>query len=349
MKSWHILHKGIYTCLSVVVVTVLHCANYSIAFSPCSSQISWHWDCQSHFSNTLGHSKKGECISRQYQHADANKEQDVGTTRTCTAWNESLSKPKDQFFWAAQRNEEEIIDYCARKIFPNTHPHMSHARIHVVSTELPLVIIDDFLSNELCEEIVKAAKQDGKMMRSTLGVSQEETETRTSSTTWLREVHCEEPLRLLAGRVSRLSGIPAGHMENLQVVRYEPGQKFDMHTDHLEDFNNLECKGRLATCLLYLNSSWEGKDESEQTGNFFRGGQTYFPEYNVNVLPKRGRAIFWFNTIEKPGQSGYEDEMALTVDLKSRHAGKPVLDGEKWVCNRWVHPISLGNGVRDET
>ena len=219
------------------------------------------------------------------------------------------------------------------------------------------------------------------MKRSTMGVSQQQTGTRTSSTTWLREEDEDEdeddeevmmmdravcrgtttssPLRYLAEKVSRLSGVPATHFENLQVVRYEPGQKFDVHTDHLDEFNDLECRGRVATCLLYLNSSRKGmgmgmggQGESEKAGNFFRGGETYFPEYNVNIIPKRGRAVFWFNTIEKQVQqsarmcSGYEDDdTRLTVDLRSRHAGKPVIggggSGEKWVCNLWIHPVPL--------
>ncbi len=343
MQSRYYVKKEIYICLSVVV-TSLYCLACSVAFS-----ISWHWHGRLHFSKssngdfgTFGRYKKG--VSRQFQH---HAKVDVGTS---TTWNEASSKSKDDFFWAEPRNQEEIYKFISKQIFPNIHQEIAQAKIHIVSTELPLVIIDDFLSDEMCQEIIEAAKQDGKMTRSTLGVSQEETETRTSSTTWLREVHCEKPLLLLAGKVSRISsGIPAAHMENLQVVRYEPGQKFDMHTDHLEDFNKLECKGRLATCLLYLNSSWEGKDEYDRTGNHFHGGQTYFPEYNIEVVPKRGRAVFWFNTIEKPGQRGYEDDMALSVNLKSRHAGKPVINGEKWVCNRWIHPIPLGNGVRDET
>jgi len=180
-------------------------------------------------------------------------------------------------------------------------------------------------------------------------------------------------------------------MENLQVVRYTDGQEFGIHTDHIAPFNELDCRGRLATCLIYLNSSsssssslsltsssslavekGEGvlgdtyvddsvvergmasrSSSSNNNSRTFDGGCTYFPEYDARIKPKTGRAVFWFNTIERPGMEGYgttvAKDMKLAVDLRSRHSGEPVYNGEKWVCNRWVHPVPLDNGVRDET
>ena len=190
------------------------------------------------------------------------------------------------------------------------------------------------------------------MTQSTMGVSQQISESRTSSTLWLHEHECEKPLRNIAGKVSRLVGLDASHMENLQVVKYEEGQKFDVHTDHLDCFNDLEVKGRLATCLIYLNSSSSGdsggRSGDSSDGGDFRGGCTHFPEFETYVFPKQGRAVFWFNTIEKPGSDGYYDDMFLNVDLRSRHSGEPVYGGEKWVCNRWIHPVPLKHGVRGD-
>jgi hypothetical protein len=83
------------------------------------------------------------------------------------------------------------------------------------------------------------------------------------------------------------------------------------------------------------------------------GGETWFPEIlqdgsenEVKVEPMVGSAIFFFNTMEKPGSTDYSPEMFLRVDKRLRHAGLPVGDGEKWICNRWVHPVDLGAGVR---
>ena len=173
--------------------------------------------------------------------------------------------------------------------------------------------------------------------------------------------------------MSRLVGLHPSHMENLQVVRYTDGQEFGLHTDHIAPFNDLDCRGRLATCLVYLNSSSavstrsgnidsKDVDEVERDDSIgggkssslsFDGGCTYFPEYDARIAPKCGRAVFWFNTVERPGTPGYgtttAKDLKLNVDLRSRHSGEAVYNGEKWVCNRWVHPVPLHNGVRDES
>lgn len=254
-------------------------------------------------------------------------------------------------FWGQPKTKEQIRRHCAQTIFPNQPYIRSRQDIKVISNDLPLITIDNFLSKEMCHQIIEAAKNSSKTMKqSTMGVAQQISNSRTSSTLWLHEHECEKPLRHLAGNVSRLVGLEASHMENLQVVKYEEGQKFDVHTDHLDSFNDLDCRGRLATCLVYLNSS-NHVDNSHGDNTHrgeFQGGCTHFPEYESYIVPKQGRAVFWFNTLEKPGGSDYSKDMFLNVDLRSRHSGEPVYRGEKWVCNRWVHPISLQNGVRDD-
>lgn len=254
-------------------------------------------------------------------------------------------------FWGQTRKKEEIRKYVSSILFPHENYIHTRNRINILSTELPLITIDDFIPPEMCNEIIQTAKESDNMKLSTLGAEQTISDSRTSSTTWIREEQCEIPLRVLAGKVSRLVGLDTSHMENLQVVRYKEGQKFDMHTDHLDDFNHLDCKGRLATCLVYLNSA-NDEDDFESHGGFdggFDGGSTHFPQYDADVVPKQGRAVFWFNTMEKPGSDGYTDTMFHNVDLNSVHAGNAIQNGEKWVCNRWVHPIPLNFGVRDET
>jgi prolyl 4-hydroxylase len=246
--------------------------------------------------------------------------------------NESIS------FWEQKKTNEEIRRHLAKILFPHEDYIRARQHINVISTDLPLITIDNFISAHLCDEIIQAAKASNELKQSTMGLFQNVSSTRTSSTMWLHEKDCEIPLRLLSDKVGGLVGLDASYMENLQVVRYEEGQKFDVHTDHLDSFNDLECKGRLATCLVYLNSSSQGGDK---TG--FDGGSTYFPEYDTHIIPRQGRAVFWFNTVERPGSSGYSENMVLNVDLRSRHSGSPVYNGEKWVCNRWIHPIPIRN------
>ena len=77
----------------------------------------------------------------------------------------------DAKFWRKSRTKEEIVEYCARNIFPHENLQTASKRIHVVTEELPLVVIQNFLSDDMCEEIIEAALQSGDMVRSTTGMS----------------------------------------------------------------------------------------------------------------------------------------------------------------------------------
>ena len=68
------------------------------------------------------------------------------------------------------------------------------------------------------------------------------------------------------------------------------------------------------TFFVYLNDL-AGEDA---------GGETDFPRLNARVRPKRGRAVFWYDTDEK----GEGDERTF-------HAGLPVKVGTK-VCSAWA-------------
>jgi prolyl 4-hydroxylase len=238
--------------------------------------------------------------------------------------------------------------------------------VDVLSSDPPLVVIHDFLTQRDCEDIMDAAGGSANgLQRSTTGAHQKVGTGRTSSTVWLKDGECQFPLRRIASMVSAVSGLPPSHMENLQVCKYLPGQEFKLHTDHQDSYNDLEWRGRLATCLIYLSSATEGMSEAEAGADGMttqpRGGETWFPgvrndadgahddaddDDGLSISPRQGSAVFFWNTLEKPGMQGYDPLMFLQTDVRLRHAGLPVLAGEKWICNRWVHPIDFGSGVR---
>ena len=255
-------------------------------------------------------------------------------------WSEQYIE-SESYFWKDIKSEEMIKMHCSELLFPNIDPSVAKTYISVVSREVPIVIIDNFLPIEMCTEIISKA---GTLTRSTVGDNQNVSQGRTSSTSWLHHEQCEIPLRLLMERFSRLVGLPTENMEKLQVVKYGHGEHFGLHTDHQNSFNNLDVKGRLATCLIYLNSS---NEENGVSRGSFRGGATDFPEYGIQVFPRKGRAVFFFNTKQRPGAHGYDPRMDLEVEMKSRHRGQPVYDGTKWVANCWVHPVSLERDTRD--
>ena len=110
---------------------------------------------------------------------------------------------------------------------------------------------------------------------------------------------------------------PGGIAEELQVVKYRHGQKYDPHHD-FSDRGGSGYGQRFLTLLLYVVVPPEG-------------GHTSFPKaYDGRGMrlkpPRRGGAVLFYSMLP----DGNGDDLSL-------HAGQAVQGGhEKWVCNLWV-------------
>lgn len=72
-------------------------------------------------------------------------------------------------------------------------------------------------------------------------------------------------------RIAAWTFLPQENAENMQVLRYEPGQKYEPHFDYFHDRVNQARGGhRYATVLMYLSTVREG-------------GETVFPNAKVGV------------------------------------------------------------------
>ena len=56
----------------------------------------------------------------------------------------------------------------------------------------------------------------------------------------------------------------------------------------------------------------------------FEGGNTFFPEYDLNVVPEMGKGVLWRNT---------QDGKLLENSI---HAGVPVTKGTKSIYITWI-------------
>ncbi|XAR51792.1 Procollagen-proline dioxygenase [Bertholletia excelsa] len=158
---------------------------------------------------------------------------------------------------------------------------------------------------------------------------------RTSSGMFLNKRQ-DDVVAGIEARIAAWTFFPEENGENIQVLRYEHGQKYEAHFDYFHDKVNQELGGhRVATVLMYLS-------------NVKRGGETVFPDseakYNqpkddswsdcartgFAVKPSKGDALLFFSLHPN-----------ATTDPLSLHGSCPVIEGEKWSATKWIHVRSF--------
>ncbi|XP_072347577.1 prolyl 4-hydroxylase subunit alpha-1b isoform X2 [Scyliorhinus torazame] len=140
---------------------------------------------------------------------------------------------------------------------------------------------------------------------------------RVSKSAWLSGY--EDPvIGRINQRIQDLTGLDVSTAEELQVANYGVGGQYEPHfdfgrKDEPDAFKELGTGNRIATWLFYMS-------------DVAAGGATVFPEVGAAVWPQKGTAVFWYNLF--PSGEG---------DYSTRHAACPVLVGNKWVSNKWIH------------
>uniref|UniRef100_A0A4W3H4W3 Prolyl 4-hydroxylase subunit alpha-1 n=1 Tax=Callorhinchus milii TaxID=7868 RepID=A0A4W3H4W3_CALMI len=140
---------------------------------------------------------------------------------------------------------------------------------------------------------------------------------RVSKSAWLSAY--EDPvISRINQRIEALTGLDVSTAEELQVANYGVGGQYEPHHDFArkdepDAFKELGTGNRVATWLFYMS-------------DVAAGGATVFPEVGAAVWPQKGTAVFWYNLFAS-GEGDYS----------TRHAACPVLVGNKWVSNKWIH------------
>lgn len=174
-------------------------------------------------------------------------------------------------------------------------------------------IIKKIISPTQCQEIIRYSEP--KLIDSLI-LSGENKSIRNSKQCWIeKNSFLAKPL---IEKVSSILNIAFENAEDLQVVRYLPGQYFKQHHDACCD-NTPECKNfvsgsgqRILTVLIYLNGGFEG-------------GYTYFPKLKLKIRVRPGSAIVFHPT-------AFNSNKCHPLAL---HAGMPVSKNIKWVANIW--------------
>ena len=213
----------------------------------------------------------------------------------------------------------------------------------IISSDPFICVIDDFLTENECDELVAMAQKKG-MSPSIVGEAKEiKPETRSSKTTFFNVAE-NDIVNQIEKKVKILTQIPIDHGEKLQVSHYPTGGFFNQHYDfpkallHPQNLYPFK-QERIITVLIYLNTVEEG-------------GETVFPKLKFAVIPQKGRALLWYNC-KKMGlpSSDQKDLWNIPTNLNYSdlvlHGGKPVLSGEKWIATKWISSFPLKSGIRE--
>uniref|UniRef100_A0A8C2Z079 Prolyl 4-hydroxylase subunit alpha-3 n=1 Tax=Cyclopterus lumpus TaxID=8103 RepID=A0A8C2Z079_CYCLU len=208
------------------------------------------------------------------------------------------------------KNPKLFCDY-----FTNGNPQLLllPVRREVLSLQPYVVVYHNFITDTEAEDIKRTSHPGLKRSVVAAGEKQATAEYRISKSAWLKG-SAHSTVGKLDHKISMLTGLNVKHPygEYLQVVNYGIGGHYEPHFDHSPSSPVFKLKtgNRVATFMIYLSS-------------VEAGGSTAFIYANFSV-PKA--AIFWWN-LHRNGQG----------DADTLHAGCPVLIGDKWVANKWIH------------
>jgi prolyl 4-hydroxylase len=201
-----------------------------------------------------------------------------------------------------------------------TQPDNGYSVLQMNTGKLQLYLIDDFLSESECLEIMRIGES--ALKPSTLTLADIDASYRTSQTCDLGLLNFPS-IEKVDNRIYAAMGINKSFAEVTQIQKYEIGQEFKEHTDYFKpgtkEFElNASVQGnRTWTFMIYLNSVLEG------------GGTKFFAIDKV-IQPKIGMAVVW--------NSLYPDGL---VNPDTLHAGLPILRGQKYVITKWFRERPL--------
>ena len=191
----------------------------------------------------------------------------------------------------------------------------------VVAVEDPRIwVVERFCSPHTCRWIAQrsASRLEAARTYDARAGGRAQTDMRSNTGTGYGLKDSDLVITLLRARIAHALGVPLGWFEPVNVLHYDPGQKFDRHYDFIDPdvphfADDLRSRGqRTATALVYLNDAYEG-------------GETDFPEIGYDFKGDVGDLLVFFNVTP----DGKPDKRTL-------HAGTPPTSGEKWLLSQWI-------------
>lgn len=186
-----------------------------------------------------------------------------------------------------------------------------------------VVVLENLMSQEEADRMIELGALEGYKRSHDVGklhfdgsFEQNENDGRTSTNAWCQDKCASDPVgKRVIDRVANITNIPQVNSENLQLLKYEVGQFYQLHHDYIPHYLKRQAGVRILTVFLYLNEVEEG-------------GGTSFPLLDLTVEPKRGRALIWPSVL---------DEDPHMKDPRTDHQALPVIKGVKYGANAWIH------------
>ncbi|XP_074658061.1 prolyl 4-hydroxylase subunit alpha-1-like [Tubulanus polymorphus] len=133
-------------------------------------------------------------------------------------------------------------------------------------------------------------------------------------------------VQLLTGLSTKVNPLKwTRHSEDLQVGNYGPGGFYESHFDSSIAYNDTSRAFAADAHRLYGSQGDRIATWMFYFSDVGAGGRTVFPKINVTIPVTKGSAAFWYN-LHRNG----------SPDMRTLHAGCPVLLGSKWVGNLWI-------------
>jgi prolyl 4-hydroxylase len=196
-----------------------------------------------------------------------------------------------------------------------------------------IVVFENAVTDEEADRIIELGGKVGftKSVTNTVGVKEKDgTPTalgdprRTSTTAWCQYDCTEDPtVRRVMNRIATITSIAETNFEPLQILKYEKDQFYKTHNDYAGDKKNRPPGVRILTFYVYLSDVDEG-------------GGTHFPELNLTVTPKKGRAVLWPSVLNDEPNS---------LESRTDHEALAVDRGVKYGFNTWIHQRDFKNAL----
>lgn len=223
------------------------------------------------------------------------------------------------------------------------HPFYTVQPMQLLSWYPRAYLFPKFIDRDMCNHVIKLAES--RLAPSSLALKKGDTlsstrEIRTSQGTFVsRGQDPDGVLAYIEDKIAVVTGIPSGHGEAFNVLRYENGQHYDSHYDSFDESSyGKQSSQRIATVLVYLSDVEEGGETSflfEGVNGTERIKTVDYKKCNTGIKyrPRAGDALlFW---------SIHPD---MTTDKHSLHGGCPVVKGTKWTATKWIRNKCTSGG-----